>query len=164
MYLLWSSRNRWVINPHAGTAANWQHDSILFDFSTLNVLEFWKPAWILKRRFLSCDEYKQRIFATRNQWLIDNLISLSLSFLSFHSFFTTPPTPAVLPIGSTWLCALITAYWKILELYFFEWSKTVKLSNCRFFRNKFNYLLSTSYRRLKVDHYEHSISYSNFST
>merc|ERR1711935_1096687 len=27
-------------NPHAGSAADRQHDSVLFDFNTLNVLEF----------------------------------------------------------------------------------------------------------------------------
>ena len=32
------------INPYAGSAADRQHDSVLFDFNTLNVLEFWKRA------------------------------------------------------------------------------------------------------------------------
>ena len=40
----------------------------------------------------------------------------------------------------------------------------MKLSNCRFIKNKLNCLLTISNHRLKVDLFEHSISYSNLST
>ena len=40
----------------------------------------------------------------------------------------------------------------------------MKLPSCRFIQKKFDYLLSFSNRRLKVDLYEHSESYSNLST